>query len=361
MIIKNLYFICIFVAIFCIFIQISDSKKRDSNGSEFGVIITSIPSRQDTIAHSIRTWLSQSPLRVKKIVICIPRIYKNYDLKRKLESNPHQKFSETSRDKDWLEVFVYMMIKHFRSEIYSGLIEVAPIQKDFGPASKWMGLLQHLQYTRHFRTEENGIKYWIIADDDVGYSFDLISKYSLSFSLPEHTKNNIYTMFSQDQRMSIRLENNTRIVNHNSEDGETREGLRAITHLQGVDTFVLSTDWVREQQGVSDASDGHNKYGPLYYPRLYTLLDFFHEICPDSFYQDDYLVSFIMHIAGARVVSLWNEDSEATVMHIEGVSKSHDQMHLHPQVLEREQNTKECITLNSGIAVDILLGRSVEH
>ena len=77
---KILHFSFVILVAFCIFLQQSYCKKDNSNKSEFGVIITTIPSRQVTIAHSIRTWLSQAPLGVKKIVICIPNTYKNYEL-----------------------------------------------------------------------------------------------------------------------------------------------------------------------------------------------------------------------------------------------------------------------------------------
>ena len=66
-------------------------------------------------------------------------------------------------------------------------------------------------------------------------------------------------------------------------------------------------------------------------------------MCPLSFYQDDYIVSYLVHLSGFDVHSVW--DSHIQVIdHINHVSKSNYQMHMNSnEVVEREHSTVDCI------------------
>ena len=59
-------------------------------------------------------------------------------------------------------------------------------------------------------------------------------------------------------------------------------------------------------------------------------------------------MSFLLNIGDVHVQSLWNNDHVAK--HVNDVSKSHHQMHMHPNVHEREESTKECIAKNTNRA-----------
>ena len=149
----------------------------------------------------------------------------------------------------------------------------------------------------------------------------------MALTLPEVPSDTVFTHFSQDFRVHIRLK------------GEDKA--RAIQHIQGVDTFSISSKLLEHK-----FQEKHIK----------SMIQFFHETCPASFYQDDYIISLIFNLLDIKVHSLWNDEKVA--MHIDGVSKSNNQMHMHPEVMNRENETKECITLNAEVAYSILDGAS---
>lgn len=126
------------------------------------------------------------------------------------------------------------------------------------------------------------------------------------------------THFSKDQRMSVKLQ-------HESSH-------RIISHVQGVDTILVSNALLYDQMQ-------HNR--AFSYKQFTRILDYFHDKCYDSFYQDDYIIAFAMNIAGIVVKSIWNNFNVAG--HIEGVSKNNSQMHMNSKVFVREHNTKLCI------------------
>jgi hypothetical protein len=172
---------------------------------------------------------------------------------------------------------------------------------------------------------------WVVGDDDVFYSNTLLAKYSAAITAPSFVaERDVFTHFSEDERVFIRLE------------GEDQA--RALRHVQGVDTFAVSSALIRAHM------EDHK--GALFYPKFIKMAKFFHKTCPESFFQDDYLLSFAFNIAGLKVHSLW--DDERVAGHVDGVSKSNNQMHMMTAVHDRETITKECITLNADAASKIL-------
>ncbi len=166
------------------------------------------------------------------------------------------------------------------------------------------------------------IDHWVVADDDVHYSPITLSKYLFSFVQlmgADHSLSNTgLTHFSEDYRIQYSLGN---------------EGVpRRVMHLQGVDTYLLSDSLLAQYTAAN---------GPLHHSTVVNAVEFIHGKCPDAFYQDDYVVSLLLSLAGVNMRSVWNNDNMAT--HIEGVSKSNSQMHMHPKVFAREEAAKACI------------------
>eukprot|EP01036_Dinobryon_divergens_P029318 gene29318-38397_t len=126
------------------------------------------------------------------------------------------------------------------------------------------------------------------------------------------------THFSEDYRIAFLLDNESQ---H-----------RTPIHVQGVDTFMLSNRVFENQ---------HDSSGPLSFETFRTIVQYFHQNCPSTFYQDDYIISFLLNMANITLTSIWNNDNMAE--HIEGVSKSNFQMHMHQNVFAREHATKKCI------------------
>jgi hypothetical protein len=209
----------------------------------------------------------------------------------------------------------------------SGVIQVIEIEKDYGPATKFVGMLYY-QHLIHQNT--NGLTilpdYWIVADDDVRYSPITIAKYQ--FALQMEFGDCVgcgLTHFSEDYRLQYQLSG-------------VDSPVERVLHIQGVDTYLIPQSILK--------SHYTNRMG-LHFEVFIRAVNSFHQICPESFYQDDYIVSYLLHRAGIRMYSVWNNDNMAS--HVEGVSKSNSQMHMNPNVFKREEITKICIVENSHI------------
>lgn len=84
--------------------------------------------------------------------------------------------------------------------------------------------------------------------------------------------------------------------------------------------------------------------GKLTYERVVKIAEFFHGVCPESFFQDDYIMSAVLFAAQVPVTSIWNGSKVA--LHVDDVSTSFQQMHLSVDVFKREQATKHCVEAN---------------
>ena len=271
----------------------------------FGVAMTTIPVRFSSIHNTIRSWLSQEfPPDV--IVISIPKKYKRFKRKKNRSGNLESNRAAVLRNLKMEGIMVEKIV----------LIETS---HDFGPATKFAGLLTVYS---HNSFEISMPDYWIIGDDDVHYSSTTISRYYFALHsrlnpVSSAIESTGFTHFSKDIRIRLQLP-----------DGRSK----SIIHVQGVDTFMLSNRLLL-QHNASDSA--------LSYDSFKRLLDFFHSTCPESFYQDDYIISLAFSFASLKIVSLWNNDNVAK--HVEGVSKSHSQMHMHKDVFMREEKTKDCV------------------
>ena len=128
-----------------------------------------------------------------------------------------------------------------------------------------------------------------------------------------------------------------------------RKSIRhSIVHVQGVDTVcipssIMSLHTTAEANDSSSASTTTTGVSFSDVLEISIIVSYFHAVCPSSYYQDDYVIAYLLHIANVRVISLWSP-SVQVVDHVEGVSKSHDQMHMKTDEVQRhEEETQQCV------------------
>lgn len=278
----------------------------------FGISLTTIPPRFPTIHHVLVSWLRQDhPPTI--IVIYIPQNYTRFRNKSQtITSN-----ADALRNK---------LASH---ESLQDKIIVVETPFDFGPITKVIGLVEMVEQWKKEPSIISSVSppdFWVVGDDDVRYSPDTLSRYeegiqSVSTSaLHPRSQRFVLTHFKTEVRLFVA---SATISGH----------LEGVPHLQGVDTFLLSRESLARM---------HHMSGLMRAESLLTFLATLYRRCPESYYQDDYVLSVLFHVAGLPVKSLWNGTSVAG--HVDGVSKSNFQMHMHDQVFEREEKAKTCLT-----------------
>lgn len=299
----------------------------------YAIAITTIPPRFDHIVPTLLSWINQSyqPIR---ICIYIPIDYQRFKAKQRQSASPL----------NLLQVFKNKISKnqYIESLIKQQKIKIIELSKDYGPISRFIGLIQEqiISETRNcfYPLVEQLPDYWVISDDDVNYSTNSLSKYQSMFNhFPDlqyknsfissnqeiQERQNIFefhslSQFSLDYRVYYQLHHQDKI--------------NIFPHLQGVDTYLIPHKALQLS---------YINKGPLYYHRLLRAINYFHNECPESFFQDDYLISFLLHLGGIEYHSIWAQDNFA--QHIEGISKNNHQMHMKPDVFHKESATKACI------------------
>lgn len=270
--------------------------------------LTTIPPRYLTVRHVINSWLKQE-IKPSLIVLFIPEFYHNF-------------IGESRHDKTkTLQILINSLNEHFPNEIKNGLIKIQKMKYDWGPITKYVGLFEHYESLKQLN-DGNQINYWIIGDDDVKYSSNTITEY-INY-LNNNNNNKILTHFKIHSRITTKI-NNLPIP---------------IKHLQGVDTILFPTTILSSTPFLS-------------FPIVTTLITFFHKKCPNSFYQDDYIISLILSLSQYdNIESIWSGIKVAN--HVNGVSRSNQQMHIHPDVFQREEDTKKCIIDHSNEIYQII-------
>ena len=290
----------------------------------FAVALTTIPPRFTTIHHVLKSWLEQESFEPLFILVLVPKTYQRF---RRKSDNDEE--SERLSTLDFLthslrENAPAQVIRHLES----GKIRLEQVDDDFGPATKLAGMLSYRAKVQQQQQQQP--TFWVFGDDDVAYTPQTLLRYYYRIILPPpglskqklgHTT--VLTHFSRDVRLTVQI------------PGEKKE--RRVLHVQGVDTVLLSDDLLKE----------HLDKALILHPGVFSrLLRFVFKACPDSFMQDDYVLSLLFNFADLRVVSAWNNDHVAK--HIEGVSKSNSQMHMKPNVHEREEAAKNCLKEKAG-------------
>lgn len=291
----------------------------------FAVALSTIPPRFEHISATLLSWINQEiqPLR---ICIYVPKSYKRF--RRKSKKNITKSFSRLLQSSLQLSPIVDEWLRN-------GKIKVVDIDRDWGSITRFVGVIQEQRYWHAppnefsdscFNSFEEIIpQYWLFCDDDVHYVHNTISKYNYSISYFQKQLGLVETFglsqFSEDYRVAYRLESDSQQVH-------------LIPHVQGVDTYLIPHNFLLQQYCAFDV---------LHYLHVVAAIEFFHKQCPESFYQDDYIVSFLLHLSGLKMISMWNYDKLAD--HIEGVSRSQFQMHMDEDVFAKEAATKECISI----------------
>lgn len=282
----------------------------------FGVGLTTIPPRFTTVHHVISSWFSQK-LVPEIVVVFVPERYQYF-------------ISESTRDRSKNIVTLKTELeKYFPELLTKGKIVVQPMKKDWGPITKYVGLLEHFDILG----SNVNVDYWVIGDDDVRYSDDTLSQYSTAIAR-DNLQNSVSTHFKVHPRVKVNMGSHV-------ED---------IMHLQGVDTVLFPTALLR-----SHAAD----IGLLSYDVFTEGVKQFHILCPDSFFQDDYILSYLVAMSKAPVASIWS--GQKVAHHVNAVSKSNQQMHIHPQVFHREENTKNCIAANGRAISNAMIAKQKEY
>lgn len=276
------------------------TSQEEQQIKAYGFAFTTIPPRFRSLGQTISTLLHQEYLEPELLLLSIPREYSRFDC---------------IEDELCLPTPAAGLLKllgtEFPVEVAYDRIQTVSVDHDYGPLTKTMGLLQNFD-----RYPE--IMYWIICDDDVGYTSDTYLRYHHALKATSYKY--VLTHFSEDYRIAIKF--------HRTEE----ERPKRVQHVQGVDTYLIPTEIL-----LSNAL--------LKFTKLRGIVDFFHSVCPLSYYQDDYIISFLFHIAKVPIKSTWNNQKVAE--HIDDVSLSNHQMHRDHEVFDREEQTKSCITLNA--------------
>lgn len=314
------YFMILLNFIVFSYCNIEGENNNESN-KFISVCLTTIPPRYLTLYNVIKSWLNQEDNHYKPslITIFIPELYSNF-------------ISESRHNKNKNYNLLYNELnKHFENELKTNLIIIETIKKDWGPITKYIGLIEN--YKNIEKRINRKVDYWIVGDDDVRYSSNTISEYMKYINnQPILYQNKILTHFKIHSRITVNINNYNNEKNNNIQI--------PIKHVQGVDTVLFPTSILSTTPLLS-------------YPIISTIVTYFHTKCPNSFYQDDYLISFILSISQYNnVESIWSGIKVAN--HVNGVSRSGQQMHIHPNVFQREEDTKKCIVENGNEIYQII-------
>ena len=315
----------------------------------YAVVLTTIPSRMNTIKETILSWFNQD-IEPATVYVIVPKRYARFESHLQLLSD---EYHNSPRD-----IICNILNKTFSHEMEVGLLVAIELDFDYGPMSKYVGLYHAVfgkvdLYSAKNVAEATGIDYFIIGDDDVHYSRVLAGRYAayIRNTGADMRDITVYTHFAHTVRV---MYNYTRRVDATALLGDADpspgmdtwiSSLESVVHLQGVDTVCIPTSLLMQQE---------HSLRPLSYYMLTLLARYFHTVCPASFYQDDYLMALLVHLAGGRVLSLWQPHIQV-VDHIDGVSKSHHQMHMDAdRVHGHESLTKECIRQYANRVHDLL-------
>lgn len=353
-------------------------------GIQVAVAITSIPPRFPHLHRSLLPWFTDQLYPIHRLCLFIPRSYRRF--RRRRGSQEPLSTAALLRSK-------LLRYPELSRHLERNALRIVEMDRDWGPITKFLGVLQE-QTTPNCYANSDFPDFWIFADDDVAYSPFTVQKYLSWWNvLSKQSENLVLTNFSEDYRVFYRFgsgadstgtgastgagitatsvgsvantdigtgtasgagtadavgagtgiagivvgADGTVVVTDNESTDPSAAGhpehanIRVVPHVQGVDTYFLSQNNLREQLS----------HGLLHHVTTTKAVEFFHDTCPESFYQDDYLVSFLFHLSGLRVRSTWTNDNHA--VHVEGVSKNHFQMHMAEEVFAREKATKNCI------------------
>jgi hypothetical protein len=315
------------------------SKTNDDSHTNFAIAMTSIPPRFDGLTPTLLSWLHQlHPPNF--ICIYIPSYYLRFRLKN------NEKEKETSTVTMLYQKLIASNLPSIQQALNTNKIRIVSINKDWGPLTRLVGVLESIECAERnndnnspcqscFRSNNEyiNLNYWLFADDDVMYASQTLQKYQSFLEtyriIQQATDKSVSSIIPKELALTQFAESYRLAINF---DANAERPSILIPHVQAVDTYIVNHQFftsAQTQHGLLNAEIFHN------------IIDLIHQRCKSSFYQDDYLVSVLFYAAGIRVRSIWQNDK--LVGHVDGVSKSNFQMHMHPKVFEREFDTKSCL------------------
>jgi hypothetical protein len=303
--------------------------------SRFAIALTTIPPRFQSLAPTLRSWVHQVH-KPTKICIYLPYIHKRF---RKKHTTTGSRHPISSYD----IVYRYISKDPILAKALSvDVIKIVMLDEDYGPITRFIGVLS--EFERDIRNkcfEDTQIypDYWLISDDDVIYSRFTTMKYDYYLeryhgNMPVASSHSHHVEVINPKLCLTQFVEDYRIYYFLRKYGDERDSKEIIPrHLQGVDTYLLTHTYFEQS---------YHERNLLNYHITTHLIEYLHEeLCPESFYQDDYLVSFFLSLLEVPVYSIWNDDK--LTVHVNNVSTSHFQMHLDKQVFFREEQTKSCL------------------
>lgn len=117
------------------------TKKGDGDRVHYGVALTTIPSRFRDIHHTIRSWMSQKGGPPRQILIFIPKRYFRFKAGSK----------EGSDKVEFMEVAKRLLGVKFKTYVNNGRIKFLPVREDYGPLTKFSGLLENWKEVRKYK------------------------------------------------------------------------------------------------------------------------------------------------------------------------------------------------------------------
>ena len=367
----------------------------------FAVGLTSIPPRFSMLHITLQSWLNQQ-LPVHRIYVFIPKRYRRFGRRPGENVGSDKDSNVTGKRRSHSTTLREELCKHnpnIAKALSVGIVTIVEVDKDWGPVTKFLGAIKvSQQLSQAYHTEVHGSQetqvpdYWVFCDDDVYYSDSLLAIYNIALKRTDcrivagecekwPTQKYVgYTLFAETYRLKFLL------------DHETLE--QRVAHIQGVDSYLIPTSALMLQPSYSlphasqqrrppdkqfadfatTVSNGAvtmttdadaiptnptgsamRRYTDNMLERTTSVVEYLHTLCSASFYQDDYVVSVILHLLGVDMKSLRDSlQTTAMIENIDGLSKNFFQMHMDESVFIRELTTQQCIMRNAMQLYNIL-------
>eukprot|EP01041_Mallomonas_annulata_P005757 gene5757-11632_t len=279
--------------------------KHFSSSSKWAVSFATIRPRFRFCNFTVQSWLRQSTK--PDYILIFVNSHWDSQRKRRIQipsvqnsADNHMSRLHTISDTERLR---RRIAREFPVEYSSGIIRIIEIAKDYGPSTKFVGVLMSLNMF--------DVDYWVIGDDDLIYKNHLLSTYSNHYikNPPSAQHGPVTTFFDREifvlQIPSLQVKTETTTV----------------YHVQGADTYVIPDVLLRRQ----------NHLGLLITYGKYTLLlEYLFRQCPNSYINDDYIVSYALTVSNITISSLW----EGNVMYTatadsDGPSELHSEIDIY--------------------------------
>eukprot|EP01041_Mallomonas_annulata_P007364 gene7364-15035_t len=277
------------------------------NSSKWVVSFATILPRFPFCIETVNSWLKQTKPPNHILIFVTP----NWDPERKRRIQlpiPHNSNNNTRHYYSHTDILRELIDSQFPNEYASGVIAVIEVPVDYGPATKFIGVLMSLNI---YETD-----YWLIGDDDLIYTNNIISKYDTFYAEhpPSVINGPVLTLF-QHKRHRFRVKIFDQII--------------YVYHIQGADTYVFPHALLKR----------HSQIGyPLSYTQFPLLLEHMFKVCPSTFLYDDYSVSYAIAISNITLHTLW----KGFTAYSENDKHPQSQLHYDKKTAKRLQYIMTC-------------------